>query len=110
MVYGRIQENISSLKTVLELDLSKNQLTELPTSFGELVQLQRLDLYDNKLSDLPLSFVGLERLEWLDLSKNPLSPALARAAGTCVDKTECRQCARNVRFNSVCSQLSTVCV
>jgi hypothetical protein len=76
--------------------LSKNQLTGLPESFGELSQLQKLDLYGNKLTELPLTFVGLERLHWLDLKNNPLSQGLAKAAGTCLDEKECKQCAKNV--------------
>ena len=93
-----MQEDISSLKTtsILELDLSKNQLTELPESFGELAQLQKLDLYGNKLKELPLTFAGLERLQWLDLKNNPLNQELAKAAGTCLDEKECKQCAKNV--------------
>ena len=91
-----LQDNFSLLKHVLELDLSKNQLTELPESFGELAHLQKLDLYGNKLSDLPLSFAGLERLRWLDLKNNPLNKELDKVAGTCVNEAECKECARNV--------------
>ena len=91
---------------MLELDLSKNQLSELPASFGELMQLQKLDLYGNKLTDLPLSFAELERLRWLDLTNNPLGPELAKAAGTCVNEAECKQCAKNVR---ALLNLSCVC-
>ena len=91
-----LQDNFSSLKTVLELDLSNNQLTELPENFGEMAQLQKLDLYINKLTDLPLSFARLEKLRWLDLKNNPLSQGLAKVAGTCIDEAECKQCAKNV--------------
>lgn len=87
---------MSTLKTIVDLDLSKNQLTELPESFGELVHLQRLDLFENKLTELPLSFAGLERLRWLDLKENPLSQGLAKAAGPCLSELECKQCAKNV--------------
>ena len=97
VVGALLQDNFSLLKNVLELDLSKNQLMQLPDSFGELAQLQKLDLYGNKLADLPLSFAGLERLRWLDLKNNPLSKELAKVAGTCVNEAECKECARNVR-------------
>lgn len=92
-----LQDNISTLKNIVDLDLSKNQLTELPESFGELVHLQRLDLFENKLTELPLSFAGLEKLRWLDLKENPLSQGLAKAAGPCLSEPECKQCAKNVR-------------
>ena len=96
-----LQENFASLKAVVMLDLSKNQLKELPANFGELTQLQKLDLLGNKLTDLPLSFSGLEKLRWLDLKDNPLSQALSMAAGTCLDEAECKQCAKNVSLVSI---------
>lgn len=37
------------LKHLIKLDLSKNQLQELPDDFGKLEHLQHLDLYHNKL-------------------------------------------------------------
>ena len=84
---------------MVELDLSGNQLRELPKKFGELAQLQRLDLYNNQLTSLPLDFWQLKKLKWLDLKNNPsLEPDLAKAAGTCVDEKECKECAQNVSW------------
>lgn len=37
------------LKHIVKLDLSKNKLTELPSDFGKMEQLQHLDLFQNKL-------------------------------------------------------------
>ena len=90
------QENFATLAHLISLDLSNNQLTELPENFGQLVLLQRLDLYSNKLKALPLSFARLKQLKWLDLKNNDLQPELATVAGTCVDGKECKECAQKV--------------
>lgn len=94
-----LQDTFCTLKHLVELDLSGNQLRELPKKFGELAQLQRLDLYNNQLTSLPLDFWQLKKLKWLDLKNNPsLEPDLAKAAGTCVDEKECKECAQNVSW------------
>ena len=90
----------------MSLDLSNNQLTELPENFGQLSLLQRLDLYSNKLKGLPLSFVRLKQLKWLDLKNNDLQPELATVAGTCVDEKECKECAQKVYLH--CNSLFTL--
>ena len=82
----------------MELDLSDNQLTQLPNNFGELAQLQKLDLYRNQLTSLPLSFAELGQLRWLDLRGNKLDIKLATAAGDCTNDRECRECASRVSF------------
>ena len=91
------QDTFCTLKHLIELDLGKNQLRELPEAFGQLVLLQKLDLYSNQLVDLPLGFWQLKKLKWLDLKDNPrLEPGLAKVAGTCVDEKECKECAKEV--------------
>ncbi|XP_059470964.1 leucine-rich repeat-containing protein 59-like [Neocloeon triangulifer] len=85
-----------NLTLLVELDLSKNQLSMIPDNFGLLVNLQLLDLYSNNIERLPLSFKDLKKLRWLDLKDNPLTPQLAKIAGSCVDKDECRKCARDI--------------
>ncbi|MFM7513801.1 MAG: leucine-rich repeat domain-containing protein, partial [Cyanobium sp.] len=52
----------ASLIGATELDLSHNQLTELPESLGQLTQLQMLTLSDNHLTALPESFGQLTQL------------------------------------------------
>ncbi|MGK7930025.1 MAG: leucine-rich repeat domain-containing protein [Microcystaceae cyanobacterium] len=58
---------------VTYLDLSNNQLSELPQEIAQLSQLQQLDLSNNQLSELPPIFAQLSQLQQLDLSNNQLS-------------------------------------
>ncbi|XP_073444141.1 leucine-rich repeat-containing protein 59 [Dendrobates tinctorius] len=85
-----------SLTHIVRLDLSKNQLVQLPSEFGRLVNLQHLDLLQNRLKALPVTFAQLKSLKWLDLKDNPLNPALAKAAGDCLDEKQCKECAQMV--------------
>ena len=96
------QDNFATLTHLVSLDLSNNSLTELPENFGSLSLLQRLDLYSNKLKELPLSFSQLKQLKWLDLKGNMLEAELAEVAGTCVDESECKECAKKVSEISKC--------
>lgn len=79
-----------------KLDLSKNELRELPEDFGNLNKLKYLDLYKNQLEHLPLSFSKLKDLKFLDLKDNPLVPAVAKVAGLCLDTKQCQNCAKDV--------------
>lgn len=84
------------LSHIVQLDLSKNQLDELPENFGQLKNLKHLDLYANKISKLPVTFAQLKNLKWLDLKDNPLVPSLAQAAGPCITPNDCALCAKKV--------------
>jgi len=69
-----IPEEIFSLGSLQELNLSHNQLpTTLPEGIGSLVQLQELDLRNNKLTTLPEWIGGLVQLRWLFLRGNNLT-------------------------------------
>jgi Leucine-rich repeat (LRR) protein len=65
-----IQTTAKEEKT--ELDLSDNQLSELPPEIGQLTKLTQLDLSGNQLSELPPEIVQLTKLTTLDLSGNQL--------------------------------------
>jgi len=56
-----------------KLDLSRNQLSELPTEITQLANLNTLDLSENQLSELPTEITQLANLNTLDLSGNQLS-------------------------------------
>ncbi|HEX8179047.1 MAG TPA: COR domain-containing protein [Pyrinomonadaceae bacterium] len=55
------------------MDLSFQELTELPKSIGQLTQLQNLDLNGNQLATLPESIGQLTQLHTLDLDGNQLA-------------------------------------
>jgi internalin A len=63
------------LVNLIELDLSFNDLTYLPSSLGSLKKLKKLNLSGNKISDLPKEFENLVSLESLDLDGNPIERA-----------------------------------
>jgi len=54
------------------LNLSRKNLTNLPSSIGKLKKLTYLDLEDNRLNSLPESIFKLKKLEELKLSQNYL--------------------------------------
>ncbi|MEI6655641.1 MAG: COR domain-containing protein [Verrucomicrobiota bacterium] len=55
------------------LDLSRLQLTRLPPSLGQLIQLTELDLSHNQLAAVPPELSQLVNLTRLDLSNNQLA-------------------------------------
>jgi internalin A len=68
-----LPESIGQLTQLEFLDLAGNQLTELPESIGQLTQLQSLSLWANQLTELPESIGQLTQLQSLDLWSNQLT-------------------------------------
>jgi hypothetical protein len=69
-----IADKVGQMHTILvELDLSYNQLTELPDSIGNLSNLQVLSLHLNKLTGLPNTIGNLINLQVLKLGRNKLA-------------------------------------
>ena len=85
-----IQDDFCKLMHLVSIDLSKNQLKQLPANFGSLRKLQHLDLYSNSLTSLPLSLCYMKQLQWLDLKDNPLTEPLKSIAGDCIDDSQCK--------------------
>jgi internalin A len=56
-----------------KLDLSGQNLYELPSEIGQLQSLERLDISNNQLTELPDELWGLTRLKHLNLAENRLS-------------------------------------
>eukprot|EP00762_Andalucia_godoyi_P008760 ANDGO_04723.mRNA.1 Putative leucine-rich repeat-containing protein DDB_G0281931 len=75
---GPIPSSFGDLSELDFLDMNFNQLTEsIPSSLGRLSQLQMLYLYSNELSgSVPASLGNLTQLQYLDLSFNRLSGSL----------------------------------
>ncbi len=61
------------MKYLNNLDLSNNQLTQLPESFGNLSQLDWLSLQHNELNQFPKEICRLHQLKSLYLHHNQLS-------------------------------------
>ena len=57
------------------LDLSRNQITTLPESLGNLKELLSLHLYYNRFTMLPSSLANLTALQKLYLADNRLNSA-----------------------------------
>ena len=68
-----LPEWLGQLNFLQTLYLRGNQLTELPESLGQLTSLQELYLSDNQLTELPESLGQLTSLKALDLSDNQLT-------------------------------------
>uniref|UniRef100_A0A7S1AJF5 Uncharacterized protein n=1 Tax=Noctiluca scintillans TaxID=2966 RepID=A0A7S1AJF5_NOCSC len=60
------------MKSLSEVDLSRNEIQELSPSLSSVTCLVRLDLYSNHLQELPGSLGGLSNLVHLDVSSNQL--------------------------------------
>eukprot|EP01065_Artemidia_motanka_P014514 TRINITY_DN18436_c0_g1_i1.p1 TRINITY_DN18436_c0_g1~~TRINITY_DN18436_c0_g1_i1.p1 ORF type:complete len:696 (+),score=270.63 TRINITY_DN18436_c0_g1_i1:260-2089(+) len=73
-----------ALPSLLRLDLSCNDLTELPADLSPLAQLQQMALENNRLgSDKVFEALGtLRQLREVNLNKNPLTRAPKLAEGT----------------------------
>lgn len=63
---------IIDLKKLVTLNLSSNQLVELPRSIGELKELKSLYINSNQLTELPKEIGELKNLHLLYIDNNPL--------------------------------------
>jgi len=57
---------------VFSIDFSKNKLSELPKSFGNLKNLKTLDISSNQLEEVPKEIERLDQIQELILYKNQL--------------------------------------
>lgn len=65
-----VPNSISKLENLQQLWLGGNELITLPESIVKLKKLQLLDIYGNKITTLPDGFEALQNLEILDLGSN----------------------------------------
>ncbi|MGO4773891.1 leucine-rich repeat domain-containing protein [Flavobacterium sp. W22_SRS_FK3] len=67
-----IPRSIGNLIQLTELYLYINKITEIPAEIGNLVNLTGLLLHNNKLIQIPREIAYLTKLRWLYLSSNEL--------------------------------------
>lgn len=79
--------NLGQLRLLQKLDLSNNQLEELPTELGQLERLQYLDISNNGLQVFPPEFGNLRALIVFKADANKLR-ALAPEIGNFVELRE----------------------
>ncbi|KAF9466511.1 hypothetical protein BDZ94DRAFT_1306115 [Collybia nuda] len=70
---AEIQHEISLFGSLKIVDLHKNKLLSLPTTFGDLTALTTLDLSHNSLTCLPTNLFALPELTTLNISHNSLT-------------------------------------
>ena len=68
--YYSLTEALKDADKVKILDLSSQQLTDLPAEFGQLIQLQVLNLYQNRFPLFPDVIPDLTSLRQLHLDNN----------------------------------------
>ena len=67
---GSVSSSIDTLRSLEQLDFSKNQLSNMPSELGSLKELQHLSLAVNLLTGIPSSLVSLTKLQHIDLGSN----------------------------------------
>lgn len=70
--HGYITEAIAEAHSLVELRASGNMIVSLPSSIGDLKNLEVIDLRDNRISELPDRFGCMSKLLKLNLDQNQL--------------------------------------
>jgi Leucine-rich repeat (LRR) protein len=102
-VLTELPDSIGELDSLLELDLSNNQLTRLPDSIGNLHRLTQLYLRSNNLTELPETIGKLIKLKVLNIHENRLTK-LPESIGNLTELTTLRPC-RNTRHRRAIHEL-----
>lgn len=69
---SEIPPEIGNLVNLKRLDLVKNKITRIPRSIGNLVNLDRLNIAANKIRKIPAAIGNLVNLDRLDLKMNKI--------------------------------------
>ncbi|KAI8327628.1 hypothetical protein EDC96DRAFT_531589 [Choanephora cucurbitarum] len=64
--------SLTQYNSLVELDISRNQLSRLPHQICHLTQLRVLNMTSNQLSEIPIELYALHALEVLILSQNQI--------------------------------------
>jgi Leucine-rich repeat (LRR) protein len=71
VTYHHVEECLKNPLDVYKLDLSEEELTELPKEVTLFKNLQHISLFGNKIKTLPADFVNLKNITKFDFSENP---------------------------------------
>ena len=71
--YKEVLAGLSKIPALTELDLSENELTEMPEELGGLTNIEEINLSMNKLEKLPASIANLKQLKKLTIFNNKIS-------------------------------------
>lgn len=71
-----IPDVVGTMEHLITLDVSDNQLSQLPSSLSGMIAIQWMYLYLNNLTTLPDDIGTLDTLTFLDASRNELTGAL----------------------------------
>lgn len=63
---------VNKLTNLATLNISNNQLTELPDDIDDIISLDSIDLSNNKLTQLPSTIANIKTLTRIDLTNNPI--------------------------------------
>jgi hypothetical protein len=70
---SEIPDAIAELKNLTTLDLSDNEISEIPDAIAKLKNLTELFLYDNQISEIPDIISELKNLKVLHLGRNQIN-------------------------------------
>ncbi len=71
--YYSLEDALENKDNVYILDLSNQELIEIPESIGDLIKIESLNLSRNSLTKLPKSMGNLQKLKFLNISNNKMN-------------------------------------
>ncbi|XP_027185103.1 probable LRR receptor-like serine/threonine-protein kinase At3g47570 [Coffea eugenioides] len=85
-IKGSIPDGIGNFSSLIQLDLSNNELSGLfPVRIKDLQRLQYMDLSRNKLSKVPLQFLcGFYNLATINLAQNQIISSIPKCLGNLI--------------------------
>jgi hypothetical protein len=72
-VYTSLTEALKNPNAVIDLNLSNQNLPEIPLEISQLTHLQKLNLSGNQIKKIPAHLSQLKSLKWLDLYNNKIN-------------------------------------
>ena len=67
-----IPKKVFQLQNLTRLSLGSNQIVEIPDAIDQLQNLTRLNLYQNQIVEIPCAITKLQNLTWLSLGSNQI--------------------------------------